>query len=330
MTIIVGVKANNGEPGVAIAADRAQIKADNILEYQLRVLARLDDYAIGHHLDLLREHEIDRAVVTAARKIYASEDGKRVLTHTGTSNPIHDRIKMLLLRPEEFLADTEFLKEMLAVQLPIRKDMKRAVDQYRRHFDLQARLKRGFIPEITAINLAESRKPAEREIVGIKFQVRTEEVSPERSAYLFALCFECKEGTYPLLFDLFSDGRIFLRDYFAKGCGNKLALAYLRRELDTVEFLPGAEGQTKKEIDLQETERIAVGAVKYANEHHPLCQGVDSVTLRESGVEPHFSDEEFRRDIFIDDLVDARLRRLEKDGRVLADLRYALRTIVPT
>lgn len=312
MTVIVGLEY---QEGLVLGADRLQVKGDLYLSQFLRYTQTENPNYLSFAFKFLQEKGLDKIKFSLGSKIHLSKNQDSVLMHTGTNNDTNKQIYKFLLNPDEFLQDDSFLLQML---FPFEIDPKIAgqvLDDYKNSFNLEKRLKQGYVPEIRRIfDLAVAKKhEVDSEMFKLAWWDRNYHTA--LSEYLFAKRFQSPESQKIILLDIFLTGALTRRQYYAKGCGGEFALEYMRKRLGTsgFRFIHDSESQIKQAVEKNEAIDIVTNAVKYTNEKSEFCQGLDYAIITPSGIETHFTNNQEGYEIGINSLIDKRINSLKKE-----------------
>lgn len=322
MTVIVGLETTVGEKAVVIGSDKLQVTKESSWLHCLRLIETSPDFDLSPYFNFLEERGRDKVTMNSTRKIKISPDRMAALTHTGSDNKAHEQISEFLLDTTNFLKNTPFLTPLF-FPLGYPEDeaiLKKYIEMYKSSFDLDRSLFAEHIAEIRRIfDIHTARLNVKDTPLGIIVNW-DRNYSPVLSEYLFAKVFQ---GT-PRLFEITATGAVVPRQYFAKGSGQGYALNHMRDRLGTCDasFFCQRESKIEKEVDLEEVVEIVKGAIEYACYYSPFCRGFDYVILREEGIEPYFSDEEFSCEISIPELIDNRMGKLNREVEQLKRIKH--------
>jgi hypothetical protein len=323
MTVIVGLETTAGKKAVVLGSDRAQITKEVYWMHCLGLLDHSSDFDLAPFFDMLERNKKDKCIIGSTSKIDVSPDNQSALVNTGVLNKAHEQISELLLNTDHFLKNTPLLTELLFPMGRLKDEalLQKYLDLYRSSFSLDRNLALGFVPEIRRIF----------DIHTAGLDVRTLPIfgsianwdrnyHPVLSEYLFVKRF----NGVPSLFEITVTGAAIQRQYYANGCGRNYALSHLRDRLGTcdVSLLYPAESKIKRKVGLEEAIGLVRGAVEYANESvAPFCKGFDYVILTKEGIESHFSDETFSYELNIPQLIERRIRVLNREIKQIRQVR---------
>lgn len=318
MTVIAGLETTVGEKAVVLASDRLQILPASTWVQCLGLIEKSPDFDLTPYFKMLEEQNRDRCILTSSRKIEISPDNQRALAHTGIDNQSNRQISELLLETDRFLKNTPFLTTLFfPLGFPKEEQLLEAyLKLYKSSFNLDRSLSEEHIPEIRRIFDIHTAGLNVREFPLLGVVANWDRnYNPVLSEYLFVKYFRGK----PCLFEITATGAVVPRQYYAKGSGGNYALFHLRDRLGThdASFFCQRESGIEREIDLEEAKSIVREAIEYACYHAHSCSGFEYVILRKSGVEPHFSEEEFSYEINIPEMIDERIKRLTGEVKQL-------------
>lgn len=320
MTVIVGLEASvNDNKAVVIGSDRLCVNGELLIVESIRHIATDPVYSLSSCFRFIQERGLDKVKLKFGRKIQISEENKAILAHTGETNQAHEQVSGLLLNPKKFLEQDSLLFELM-LPLGSPKDIRQEfLESYKCTFNLDLRLLTRFIPEVKRIFDIHIAKRRELDFEFFKIAYFDRNYHPVLSEYLYTKLFD---GS-PKLFDIACTGAVTPRQYYAKGCGAKNALKYLRRRLGTTEvtYLYPAESQIERKVSLTEAIDIVKGAIEHTNEREEFCKGMDYVIFMRDGIEPHFSDEEKTYEIDLPSLINRRIKTLRDETQQLRNIK---------
>ncbi len=317
MTVIVGINTSDEDGNIVIASDRASVFGDGDLA--MRFLGNRE-FITFHGLPTMIEYAkklgMDKVKLKLSRKIDISEDESTIVAHTGTCNETHRKYLDILLRKGEFLQDEEFLKKLL-FPLNISGDTSKLLEEYKFEFDLNERMRKGYIPEIRRISDLQVVNSDTVDFSGFNFTFYDRNFNSDLSWYLLATRENVKES--PLLAEVSPTGRISSVNCHSLGCGSKYAMEYLKHELGAERYADGVH--LVGGISLDKAVKLATEAVQYANQKDRLCHGLDYVVLNKHGLRTFFSDEEREFEVGLVDLIEDRITALDSELSSLRELK---------
>ncbi|MFH0869816.1 MAG: hypothetical protein V1866_02055 [archaeon] len=318
MTVIVGLASNHKEPGIVIGADKVSTGGLGVgIASAFRYIAEDGDWAIPSLIDLLKKNKFDKAKLSSSRKISISKRNQCAVAYTGTINKAHDKIHQLFLNPVSFLKDEDFLKEMLLPFQTSENLSRDVVHEYISSFDMQKRLREGYLPEVRRIFDMFVVQRHEINHPNLRITYYDRNYNSHIGELLVGKVLECEGKMTPLLLDVALTGMVYRVKYHANGYGRREAFESLRKSLGTRENFFGEETEIKKKITLSDAVEIVIQAIEYSNEKNPICQGLDYVIVTPDGIEPHFSRRINPVKMDIGTLIDERLVSIKKEAEVL-------------
>ncbi len=322
MTVIVGLEAAC-EKGVVIGADRASVNGIKNLAEHIKYLGKRKE-DLPYFLEFLKINNIDKVILKPCRKIEVSKDEKSLIAHTGINNEALKRAVSLLLNPDEFLQDTDFLKRLL-FPFSIPEELQgETLRSYLSSFNLKQRILDTYIPEIRRIFDLAAVEEHELRFNEFRRAYWDRNYNPAFSEFLFSTLFGEDDKATPMLLDVSLTGAVYRREYWANGSGQSYALDYMRKRLKTSPGFFGDESKIKRAVSIDEAVDIVKGAVEYANKRNQFCKGLDYAIATPDGVETHFSDEDITAEIDLRQLISTRISELRREQRLLkkAETRY--------
>jgi len=326
MTVIVGVATKGTDDNaVVLGTDRAKFIGNDELVDSLIYLIR-DDESFPHYIERLIEKKIaGQAKIKLDRKLFVSDDGKSALAHTGRDNDAHKRCLDLLLNPEKFLEDQQFLAQML---FPLEGDQYSKRDEiarYRDNFNLDVRLRVFKIPEMRRIFDMASVEELKLVFKDGPMTFWEKNYHPALSSYLLVRPSPwSRKNDKPKFFSVTYTGSLHGAIYAAKGCGSEYALQYIRKVLGTKNVF-GSEGTPEGPIDLEKAVSLVRAGVAEANSKSVYCHGFDYVIVRKDGVEENFSDEQGEYELDLRTLVEEKLEELRDNVKILNRIKAELK-----